>query len=210
MPQVSLLMIDDFYRDPERLRQEALQLDFSSQALNLPASRSTETIVTPEVTDIFRTTLGVNISEAALRIPLNGCFQLMTEKDQARSYVHADQSAQWAAIIYLSSPPLSKKAPSTSGSHLGTIFYRHRLTGLTRFPQGKNLDEWAKELDLTPEELMLLLREDRKDKKKWIETDQIEFRWNRFILYDAQLFHCNGPTWGKSVTTGRLTHNFFV
>jgi hypothetical protein len=201
MPQVSLLMIDDFYRDPERLRKEALQLDFSSQSLNLPAARSTETVIPPEVTQIFRSSLNVDLAEAALRIPLNGCFQLMLEKDQARSYVHADQSAQWAAIIYLS---------PTSSPHPGTLFYRHKLTGLTRFPQGKDLEVKARELDLETEELNLLLREDRKDKKKWIQTDQIEFRWNRFILYDAQLFHCNGPTWGKSITTGRLTHNFFV
>lgn len=209
MSRVSLLIIDDFYKDSDALRQEALRLDYSAQALNLPARRSTQTIVPPEVTRIFHSTLGIDLSEAMKRIPLNGCFQLMLKADQARSYIHADQSAQWAGLIYLSSLP--RKSLKTSPASLpGTLFYRHRLTGLTRLPEGDELNQVSTELGLEPEELRILLREDRKNKKKWIETDRIDFRWNRFALYDAKLFHCNGPTWGESVTTGRLTHNFFV
>jgi hypothetical protein len=200
MAQLSLLIIDDFYLDPAALRRQALQMDYSSKALHLPAARSVETIIPPEVTQIFQSSLGVDLMKAAKRIPLNGCFQLMLTKDQAHSYVHADQSAQWAAIIYLSQTPPRE----------GTLFYQHKLTGLTSLPEGPELNQKAKELGLLPDELKLLLREDRKNKKKWIETDQVEFRWNRFILYNAQLFHSNGKTWGSSITTGRLTHNFFV
>lgn len=185
------LVLDDFYGDPDSLRDLALELEFTSRARNFPGSRSTRTLIPEELRELF----------SSERIPYNGCFQLMLKPDEARAYVHADSSASWAGLVYLS----RKKEPSG-----GTLFFEHRLTGLSRYPQPEELPRVARELDLSEEELRLLLREDRKQLSKWRELDRVGFVYNRFVLYDAQLFHSNGKTWGTSLNTGRLTHNFFV
>jgi hypothetical protein len=183
------LVLDQFYRDPDSLRELALELEFTSRARNFPGSRSTRTVIPKEAQDAFASILKVFIDDPKNRIPYNGCFQLMLAADAKRAYVHADISAAWAAIVYLS----EKTEPLG-----GTSFFRHKATGLDRFP------------DTNDEELKTLLREDRSKKTKWTEIDRIGFVYNRFVLYDAQLFHKNGKTWGNSLPSGRLTHNFFA
>jgi hypothetical protein len=198
---VGLLLIDNFYLDPDSIRSQALKMTFSAQARNLPALRSTATLLSPEAKAIFQSTLGINLAHEAKRIPVNGCFQLMLKSDEKTSYVHADHAAQWAALIYLS---LTVKPKG------GTVFYRHKLTSLTEMPADNEFNRVAKGFDLSAEELRLLLKADRKNPKKWIETDRVEFRYNRFILYNSKLFHKNGKTWGTNLKNGRLTHCFFV
>jgi hypothetical protein len=198
---VGLLLIDNFYRDPDSIRSHALKLKYTAQARNLPALRSTTTLLPQEAKAIFQSTLNIDLKKEALRIPVNGCFQLMLKSHEKTSYVHADRSAQWAALVYLS--PLNEP-------NGGTVFYRHKLTGLTEMPEVNKINKIANGFGLSQEELKLLLKSDAKNSKKWIETDRIEFRYNRFILYNSKLFHKNGKTWGTDVKTGRLTHCFFV
>jgi hypothetical protein len=195
------LITDDFYENPDSLRDLALGLEFSSRARNFPGQRSTRTLIPTEAKKAFSSILKIKIDSPENRIPYNGCFQLMCARDFEKAYVHVDSSANWAAIVYLS----KKIVPEG-----GTRFYEHKLTGLKRYPDLKDLSKTAESLDLTGEELAFLLREDRKKKSKWREIDRIGFVYNRFVLYDAQLFHQNGKTWGNSISNGRLTHNFFV
>ena len=183
------LVLDQFYRDPDSLRDLALELEFTSRARNFPGSRSTRTVIPTEVQNAFSSILKVSIDDPKNRIPYNGCFQLMLSADAKRAYVHADSAATWAGLVYL-----TKKTEPLGG----TRFFRHKATGLYRFP------------DTHDEDLRALLRADRLKKTKWTEVDRIGFVYNRFVLYDAQLFHKNGKTWGSSLPTGRLTHNFFA
>lgn len=189
------LVLDHFYENPNRLRDLALGLEFTSRARNFPGSRSTRTVIPKEAARVFKTILGVRLDGPANRIPYNGCFQLMKATDGRRAYVHADTSAQWAGLVYLSAVTLPEG---------GTSFFKHKSTGLTRMPDSRDFSakEFAK--------LKQLLRDDGARVSRWIELDRVGFVYNRLVLYDAQLFHRNGKTWGKSVETGRLTHNFFI
>lgn len=180
------LIWDEIYRDPDALRELALSLEFTSRHRNFPGSRSTRTIIPSEIEQAFAT-LGANATDPANRIPYHGCFQLMRQVDGKRGYVHADTSARWAGLVYLS--------PRTE-SDGGTRFYQHKKTGLMRFPEN--------------EELRKLVLEDRLKPSCWEEIDRVGFVYNRLLIYDALLFHRNGKTWGKTLQTARLTHNFFV
>lgn len=191
---------EDFYQDPDALRELALGMEYSSRSRNFPGSRSTRTVIPSEVVKAFSSLLKVVIDSPKNKIPYNGCFQFMRAQDYKNAYVHSDRSVNWAGIVYLS----QKTEPEG-----GTSFFEHQLTGLKRYPELLEIPSLARDFDLTPEELVLLLREDRKNKSKWKEIDRIGFVYNRFVLYDAQLFHRNGKTWGSSLKTGRLTHNFF-
>jgi hypothetical protein len=176
-------------------------MKYSSYARNLPAVRSTSTLLPKEAVQAFRSLLQVDLQDASDRIPLNGCFQLMLKCDEKNAYVHADRSARWAALVYLS--PLH----SPRG---GTLFFRHRHTGLTRYPEPEEFPKIATQLGISATELKRVLKVHRTERSEWIQTDEIEFRYNRFVLYDAKRFHRNGKTWGSSPQKGRLTHNFFV
>jgi hypothetical protein len=189
------LVLDDFYEDPDALRELALNVDYSSRARNFPGSRSTRTVIPPEAEKAFQSLLKLRISAPDNRIPYNGCFQLMKASDSRLAYVHADTAANWAGLVYLS----KKTIPSG-----GTSFFQHKLTGLSRFPSRQDFTE--REF----EKLRELFREDRGKPSRWIEIDRVGFVYNRFVLYDAQLFHRNGRTWGSTLATGRLTHNFFI
>jgi hypothetical protein len=144
-------------------------------------------VIPEEVQKAFSSILNIEINPDKQSIPYNGCFQAMRAVDQKRSYVHADTSAHWAALVYLS------KRTEPSG---GTSFFQHKPTGLTHFPESA--------------ELQKVIRKDRSSPSKWMEIDRVGYVYNRFVLYDAQLFHKNGKTWGTRLTTARLTHNFFV
>jgi hypothetical protein len=208
MNSLRILSIEDFYADPVSLRKKALLLSFARLAPHLPAQRSTQTIVPLEMKQIVSSLLGVNLQKKQndkKQSSVNGCFQLMLKSDFKNSYVHADHKASWATIVYLSLP--SESRLETLG---GTFFYRHRSTGLARFPTEESAKALLKDLDITFAELKALLKADASNIKKWEQTDQIGFRFNRFVLYDAKLFHKNGITWGANLKTGRLTHNFFI
>lgn len=195
-----ILVIDQIYKNPDSLRALALELEFTSRARNFPGARSTRTLLPPEVKKTFYSLLKVDLDAPTNSIPYNGCFQLMRARDQKSAYVHADHSAIWAGLVYLN---------PRSEPNGGTLFFKHRLTGLTHYPSPKELPAIAQSFDLSPEELSLLLREDRKKPSRWEQMDQISFEFNRLVIYDAQRFHRNGKTWGSSLATGRLTHNFF-
>jgi hypothetical protein len=194
------LVTDDFYEDPDRVRELALNLKYSTRAKNLPGVRSTRTVIPDKIKEVFSSILRIKIDDAKNSFSANGCFQMMFAKDFARAYVHADL-ASWAAIVYLS------KNTVPDG---GTLFFEHKLTGLRCLPSPEELSKEAQRLGLKPKELMVLLQEDGRKKSKWREIDQIGFVYNRFVLYDARLFHRNGRTWGNAPYSGRLTHNFFA
>ena len=186
------LIIDSFYSDPGSLRELALVLKFTARHRNFPGLRSTRAVIPDEVRKAFSSILGLPRDVLDNEIPYNGCFQLMRSVDWRSAYIHADYPAHWAALVYLSE--------RTSGT-AGTSFFRHDTTGLTRFPSEES-PEGAR--------LRALLRRDRGDPGRWTEIDRVGFNYNRFLLYDARLFHRNGRPWGRTLADGRLTHNFFV
>lgn len=203
MSGLRILTLENFYSDPDSLRKKALTFSFTRAASHLPAQRSTHTLIPPEMKQIVSSLLGVNLEERPSSV--NGCFQLMLKSDLKHSYVHSDHNASWATIVYLS--PLG---PSLSEAEAGTSFYQHRLTGLSRFPSEESSKKLLENLDITFPELKAILKADSTQIKKWEQTDQIGFHFNRFLLYDAKLFHKNGATWGTHLKSGRLTHNFFI
>jgi Family of unknown function (DUF6445) len=196
-----LFVVDGIYHDPDSIRELALSLEFTSRARNFPGLRSTRTLIPEEISETVKRLIQIDPASPDHHIPYHGCFQVMRKDDGKRAYVHADHAALFAGLVYLS-PSVNPKG--------GTEFFRHRLTGLTRFPLKSEIQTTAENLDLSSEELLALLKADRVDAKKWEKLDSISFQYNRFVFYDAHLFHKNGETWGSELSDARLTHNFFI
>lgn len=95
-----------------------------------------------------------------------------------RGVIHSDRmNSQFTALLYLTpSPPVNH----------GTGFYRHRRTGLAEMPTIADLPRYPGLY-----EDMLGAREE-----DWEQTEFVEGKWNRCVVFDARLFHCRLPKLG--------------
>lgn len=96
-----------------------------------------------------------------------------------RTWIHSDFYNMWAGVCYL-----TPDAPHTGGTGL----FRHRATG-----------NWAR-LDTDYEGF---------DYTKWDLFDRIGNRYNRLIIYRADMFHASLDYFGDSPQNARLFQTFF-
>jgi hypothetical protein len=177
-PIPALVIIDDFYPDPDAVRDFALKQDFTVSG-NYPGLR-TGSFATADNKRRFESILGRNINY--FPEGYNGSFQIVTS--ELKSWIHRDRT-RFGGVVYLTPDP-----PVNSG----TIFYRHRETGLVKAP------------DKAAEARLNL---DANDEAKWEVIDRIGNKYNRLILFDGFLTHKSDEYFGNSRETGRLFQTFF-
>lgn len=117
--QSNFIIIDDFYSNPDLVRNFALAQSFDVRG-NYPGARTTS-FLTEDVKILIQQIInphGGNITEWFPQDGFSGSFQLDTAND--RGIIHIDPFNTWAGICYL-----TPNAPLTSG--LG--IYRHKSTG---------------------------------------------------------------------------------
>lgn len=131
------IIVDNFYQDPDAVRDFALQQDFCISG-NYPGKR-TKSFGTLKLKERFEKLIGKKI----VHWPgyYNGSFQYCQQG--MKSWIHRD-GTQYSAIIYLSpDPPLQS----------GTSIYRHISSGLSRCSIqeedmlrdcASNYEEWEK------------------------------------------------------------------
>jgi len=112
MPLPSLYVIDNFYDDPDEIRADALQMDFTIKG-NYPGLR-TSPLATDNHKELFERIVGRKITHWSDEY--NGSFQY-TVADQ-KSWIHRDNT-DFSAIVYL-----SPEAPLDGG----TCLWQHKET----------------------------------------------------------------------------------
>lgn len=115
---VNLIVIDNFYVDPDAVRNFALTQDFSVKG-NYPGAR-TESFLTPDVKDAiaYNMQFAGKVTDWMDQSGYTGAFQLATAQD--RTWIHSDYNNMWAGVCYL-----TPDAPHTGGTGL----FRHKATG---------------------------------------------------------------------------------
>jgi hypothetical protein len=187
---ISPIVIDDFYVEPHRVREMALNEDFSVSG-NYPGLR-TGPFLSDSIFNIIQSIIKVaggkilNWSD----FDYTGAFQYTTSRD--RSWIHADEATMWAGVCYL-----TPNAPLSAGTGL----FRHKETGLESAP--KKIDGSYNE------ELMNLIYRDSQDMTKWELTDRVANKFNRLVLYRGDLFHMSLDYFGQDKYDGRLFQTFF-
>lgn len=185
----SLLVIDDFYDDPYKVRDYALSLQFTRRG-NFPGFRTTNFLSEKTKEDIQKAILpfGGKIKNwfSDTKDSYSGSFQICTYSD--RTWIHTDSYNNWAGVLYL-----TPDAPISSG----TSFYRNKEYSRTRFID----DNIGRELDL---------RDNCFDYTKWEETDVISNKFNRLILFRSDMYHASSEHFGYLTTNCRLTQVFFL
>jgi len=115
---VSVIIIDDFYVNPDEVRAFALQQEFDVRG-NYPGMR-TKSFWNNNIKECIEHNMQFagKITEIFEDSGYTGAFQLATAMD--RTWIHSDWCNMWAGVCYL-----TPGAPHTGGTGL----FRHKRTG---------------------------------------------------------------------------------
>jgi hypothetical protein len=194
------LILDNFFEDPLAVREKALANPFTNKTGHFPGARSVKEFRFHELRKFCRDAGPLLSKGGKLKIQ-NACFQFMG-KGQRKSYIHSDPVAGYAGIVFLADTP--KTYP-------GTSFFRHKETGLDNFKSENK--EWIRQTFPTMAAFKRAedqLDRDRFNTKKWDKITTLDARFNRMILFPAELLHKNASAWGTNPRNGRLTYNFWL
>lgn len=185
-----ILIIDDFFEDPVKVRSDALNMRFDNFG-RYPGMRTFG--VGDTQSDYLKKKLE-NILNIQIinwtncldgRGNMNTCYQLCLEYDE--SWVHHD-GTDWAGVVYL-----TPEADINSG----TGFFYHDPTKISRWDR----DNDATDMNFNP---------DLRDQKNWICHAEVKNVFNRLVLYRGELYHRSMKAgFSKNYLEGRLTQVFF-
>lgn len=135
---LELLVVDNFYTNPDGVRAYALQQPFDVKG-NYPGAR-TKPYLPDDVKDAIQYWMQFagRVTDWFENTGYTGAFQLATAQD--RTWIHSDHYNMWAGVCYL-----TPNAPHTGG----TALYRHKTTGLHRrsdhdIGEGYDYTKWDK------------------------------------------------------------------
>lgn len=196
---MSLYVVDDFYEDPEAVRQLALRSKYCDVTqLNYPGFQSVQSFSSQAMANKFEKILGrkLKIDPRSLTF---GRFRVMLAETGSRLKVHLDGHCDWTGVLYLN-PPSSCRG--------GTGFYKHNRTGIeTRLSddesQKRGFSSWD-ELERS------IIEPDTLYEEAWSQTGFVAMKFNRLVLFKGNLlFHCHTESFGADLNDGRMTQNFF-
>ena len=112
--------------------------------------------------------------------------------------ITANVACDWIAVIYLTMPGdcVSKK---------GMSFYSHLKTGFDSFP-----DEYARQLHgiQTPEDVAATFLIDKKE--DWKEYSNVYVKYNRIVLFSADLWHSYGDGFGDQINNSMIYQKLLI
>jgi hypothetical protein len=180
----SVTIKDDFYANPDEMRQLALTRSYQEPPANTPRLAVTspcddqETRAMCELLKPYVPEVKYN-AVAAVRVVFRYTLANATKK----VYCHVD-GCSGAGIVYLTQPD------DCAG---GTSIFRHKPTGDEIYDKAN-----AHLYDFV-------------DGSQWETISEIEMIYNRLVFYPGQLFHSITPVFfGDSITNARLTQNVFI
>lgn len=132
---LELMIIDNFYTDPDAVRAYALRQEFNVKG-NYPGAR-TKPYLPADVKQCIEYWMKFAgpITDWFEGTGYTGAFQITTAQD--RTWIHADHYNKWAGVCYL-----TPDAPYTGGTGL----YRHKETGehrrIEEYHEGYDYTKW--------------------------------------------------------------------
>lgn len=193
--QRTLTIVDNFYTNPNEVREYALSLPYSVRG-NYPGYRTKSFLGTSEAESTkkrFEDILNIDIYnwDNLGEDSYNTAFQLTYDCD--KTWIHRDIN-EYAGVLYL-----TPDAPCSGG----TSFYRHIETNTKHMnPLSENPED---------KKILEILDRDSNDLTKWERTDYAANYFNRLILFKGWNNHRSHFHFGRSnePSTGRLFQVFF-
>ncbi len=189
----SLIVIDDFYPDPEEVRRTALGCEYPevSGPPTFPGRNSRQKFTPQGMDQAVSQVIGAQVAGDPNPDTTHGKFRITLAAEKSRYLVHADPTLlDWVGVVYLN-PPEQVRG--------GTAFFRHKGLDSDRTPMSQE--------DLAaygPSSIAELLRQDGDDPDKWQHLMTVPMRFNRLILYRPWSWHSAGEAFGSGLEDGRL------
>jgi len=191
----NLIVVDNFYSNPNAVREFALNAEYEQLGgRNWPGlyEHGKE-----ELTSMVSEIVGQKLTTKSC----NKCsyFRLTKEGEYGTQDIHFDPNPGlvWAGVIYLT-PTLHPTG--------GTKFWKHKQTGWEFAPIQQ---EAAQHGIQSHEDMVNFFNVEGKDRSKWIETDNVAFKYNRLVMFNPFMFHSNGDWFGTTNQNARLVQLLF-
>ena len=189
----SLIIVDDFYPNPDEIRKIALSCDYPEITVKrtFPGRNSSANHIVPGLDRVISHILSEPAVGSTDPNSLHGFFRITLEGEKGRFGVHVDAtSSQWVGVIYLNTPEQCQG---------GTSLFRHKGLGLDRTPQNQEeLEAYG------ASSIRDLLEKDGNDPSKWEHLMMVPMRYNRLVIYRPWMWHAPADPFGNSLENGRL------
>ena len=195
----SIIVLDDFYSDPDRIRNIALNSTYPppDSGYTYPGKNSEDNFYPQELHDRFEQILHRKLIPSHK----NGYFRLSLETDSFRQDIHVDPSWEFGAVCYLNTP----EQVIDEG---GTSFWIHNKTNMETCPQ---TDEEARYYGYSSgkEVWWTTVYGEGLDRSKWTRYLLSPMKYNRIVIFRANLWHSHNYNFGDNLQNGRLVQLFF-
>jgi hypothetical protein len=176
----SFIVVDNFYKHPYQIRDFALQQNFQEHPKYHKGKRTETVYRFPNLKSRFENILGCKIKKWE-EYGVNCCFQSCIAGEQL---VYHTDIQQYAGIIFL-----TPDAPPETG----TTFYRSKNT--------KNMKVNGDYNNVFKTGVL--------DQSQFDVVDVVGNKFNRLVLFDAQMIHAASSYFGNNLYNGRLFQLFF-
>mgnify|MGYP003650772831 CR=1 FL=1 len=189
----SIIAVDNFYTNPDQVREYALGLDFQFNKEYHKGQRTKSRTFFEGTKEFLEDALRKKITGWDNQ-PHNGVFQFCTSQDQL---VYHTDAQTYAAVVFL-----TPDAPV----ECGTSFFKHKNNHLRKYPTDKDCAKLNKSKD---ELYWDMFQGNFYDKTPWELVDTIGNVYNRMAIWDAKLVHAATQYFGSDKLNSRLFHMFF-
>ena len=188
-----LIVVDNFYADPDMVRDFAMNnLEFAPSGYH-KGERSQSRYILDGTKERLEEIMGETITNWNHPGYANGVFQFCTA-DQPIVY-HVDQQ-MYAAMVYL-----TPDAPPQTG----TATYRSKFTGVSSFPNdgSRNTQIYVDTFKGNSREMNFY------DGTQFEKIDEVGNVYNRLVIFNSCQMHAATEYFGDAIENSRFFHMFF-
>lgn len=186
-----LIVVDDFYSDPDFVRDFAMNnLEYNPSDYH-KGKRSKTRFILDGTKEKLEKIIGREITNWNYESYANGVFQYCVANDPL--VFHVD-SQMYAGMVFL-----TKDAPFETG----TSFYSSKNTGRKRFDNFE--DQEAYETTFRGKNAAMNFY----DSTQFEKIDEVGNVYNRLVLFDAKQIHAPSKYFGDAIENARFFHMFF-
>jgi hypothetical protein len=185
-----VMVVDNFYKDPDAIREYAMNnLTFSPSGYH-KGERSQERFILNGTKERFEQIIGRKVTNWEHPEYANGRFQFCVDGDPI--VYHVDNQT-FAAVVFL-----SPNAPLEAG----TATYRSKITGATRFEEF-DTPEFVTTFKGYGDEISFY------DGSSFEVVDRVGNVYNRLVIWDAKTIHAATKYYGSNIQNSRFFQLFF-
>jgi hypothetical protein len=181
-------IIDNFYEDPDAVRQYALEQMYWDKGHGGVGWRTRKQFVFDGVKEKIEETMGCNITNWTDIYSICGVFQSGFCSGNVPPLVYHADKQQWAAMVFL-----TPNAPFETG----TKVVANKKSKIYHTSQSDNI------FDYFPQQETFV------DGTLFEDVDTFGNVYNRMVIFDGQSIHSSMGYFGHNIVTGRLWQMFF-